>query len=151
MEQNIQEQTPRHHRYHLRCDFSASGQGACIIFSGHKEAPLEPEDVQAFLALHKKDAAHVELFYHIPSSLTHYGKVDSLVTAGAMADFVEYVQKQEVEEAKAFFAALAAHVPKALEEIYIVREPKDWEKALKVLGKAYAKIGQFAPIAGLCD
>ncbi len=145
MEQNFQEQTSGHHSYCLRLSISARGQGACIIFSGFKEHPLEESHVKALCALQKEHNAHVELFYHIPASLTHYGKVDSLVTAGAMDDFVHYVQGLEQEEAEAFFAGTKQALTPPWEGIYMVREPHDWKKALKLLCSQFERVLLYAP------
>ncbi len=152
MEQNIKEQTSGCHRYSMRCVSGVAGQGACIkncvVVQGRKDVPLCHDDVTSLVALiqeygAQKHGAQVRVIYHVASSLSHYGKVDSLVTAGAMADFVDYVYQLEQEEAQKYFASFE----KALENIghnelalHFVREAEDEAKILASLQKVYAKI-----------
>ncbi len=144
MEQNVQKQTSGCDSYSLRHVFSATGQGHCLICSGYKDTPLQEADIQTLLALKAQHNAVVKLYYHIPQSLSHYGKVDSLVTAGAMSDFVDYVFSLEKEEAQSFFARAHDALGLDANSVEIIREPADWQKTLHTLQGEYAEILHFS-------
>ncbi len=147
MEQNIQEQTSGHHRYSMRCVSGATGQVSgiktCVLCQGRKDTPLSAADIASLASLAQEQSAHVQGVYHIASSLSHYGKVDSLVTAGAMDDFVNYVYQLEREEAQKYFAELEKALQGNMSHefaVHFVREEQDWDVILASMQKLYAKI-----------
>ncbi len=145
MEQNVQKQASRCNSYYLRTVFSVAGQAHCLICSGYKDTPLQSADVQKIVQLKEQYEASVKLYYHIPQSLSHYGKVDSLVTAGAMEDFLEYVYSLENSEAQSFFVNLQKALGQESCPVEIIREAPDWDKALQKLQGEYAQILHFSP------
>ncbi len=151
MEQIIQKQTSGRYSYSIRRLSGIVSQGSgvkhiCLLCQGRKDAPLDgflPTQLGAeFLSLMKKyvdSAKNAQAVYYIASSLSHYGKVDSLVTAGAMDDFVEYVYQLEQEEAQKYFAPVEQALGVKL-TINFVREPEDEAKLLQSLQKDYHEI-----------
>ncbi len=161
MEQNVQKQTSGCDSYCVRSVLGGTGQDTCIICAGYKENPLDETSIGALLHLIKEQDAKLTVVYHIPQSLSHYGKVDSLVTAGAMSDFVDYVYGLEQEESLVFFQKLAhslartsadgvGHSEKPSDEknmgdIAIIREPHEWKKLLQGIQERYAQVLIFSP------
>ncbi len=147
MEQNFQEQTSRFDSYLLRRILGSHSQGTCIACLAHKDVPLSEADVAGLVSAAHELNATVRLYYYIPQSLSHYGKVDTLVTAGAMEDFVDYVHELEESDAKAFYAETHHALSIKDEEIILVHELKAWEKELQRLQKNFSEIRLMEPVS----
>ncbi len=145
MEQTFQEQTTGRHCYLLRRLSGTSGKTACVICLGQKDIPLENDDMQRVLHFVQEHAAKLLLYYYVPQSLSHYGKVDSLAPAGAMEEFVEYVQELEREDACAFFRELLQITNSHSDNIHLVHEWHIWERALHDMQKHWGKCFVFEP------
>ncbi len=147
MEQTFQEQTAGCHRYLLRRMSGASGKTACIVCLGQKGYPLEPDDVQRFVhTVQERMTATLMLYYYVPQSLSHYGKVDSLAPAGAMEEFVEYVQELEREEAEEFFRDILQATGARSDVIHLVYEWHAWEAICDDIHKRFADCVLFEPL-----
>ncbi len=146
MEQTFQKSPAGCHRYLLRHIVGVVGQDHCVVCRGQKDTPLHEDDVLALLRCVQERTAHVKMYYYIPQSLSHYGEVDSLAPAGAMQDFVDYVQGLEKEEAEEFFRDLVHASEGWTYEISLIRDLGTWAGICKNLEKQYAKIFLFEPM-----
>lgn len=68
----------------------------------------------------------IRAVYDAGIDLGHYGEVDQLAPAGAMAEFMAYVRRQSEEEAEAAFAPLrqAAHGRGVEVRLHVVYGPR---------------------------
>lgn len=106
MEQNFEKQTTRHTRdcmWHGSDSHSKTHCLVCEVSPAPGEALSSVEDV-----VHHAQATSTSItaFFDAGVNLSHYGRVDHLAPAGAMAEFVTYVEQQTLTEAEAFFGSL---------------------------------------------
>lgn len=73
----------------------------CLASAAHP-----PQDTDALLTAACDDRCAIHAVYDAGIDLGHYGEVDQLAPAGAMAEFTDYVRRQSADEARAAFAPL---------------------------------------------
>ncbi len=143
MEQNFQEQTSRFGCYFLWTVLGTARKGSCLIIFGVKQFPLM--EITALVDFMQEHKANCKAYYHVEKSLAHYGKVDSLAPAGAMQDFVDYVQEQEREEADNFFQYLHKALGEAQADVQVIYSEQEKEHIVQEAKDLFSKIFVLSP------
>lgn len=110
----FQKPTPRHYCYSvwLVPDSTSKNTSLALLCQRQDKAQdstqqeQHPQDVLDAALCQHPDVAHIRALYVPAVDLQHYGEVDHLAPAGAMAEFVQHVQGQAIEEAIEAFAPL---------------------------------------------
>lgn len=149
MVKHFQEPTSGHYCYSVWTIPDSTGKNTSLAVLCHRQDSAQGnKDQQDRLPEHLLDAAlcthpavtHIRAVYVPAIDLQHYGEVDHLAPAGAMAEFVQHVQRQTLEEAAQAFAPLQAclHRHALALEISVAASLKKAKSLLRDLGASAA-------------
>jgi hypothetical protein len=119
VEQNFKKQTTGYHCDHLRRRPGATDKNSCVAVF-FDEGAVKPLETDLIRACALKEGASIQAYYIKNIDLARYGRVDQLAPAGAMAEFADYVARQDREEALTLFTELTEQedAPCTVEVLY---------------------------------
>lgn len=145
MVKHFQKPASGHYRYSVWTIPDSAGKNTCLVLLCHKQngaqestraQDKQPEHLlQAALCQHP-EVTRMRAVYVPAVDLQHYGELDHLAPAGAMAEFVQHVQRQTLEEAAEAFAPLhpCLHEHALALEISVAPSLKKAQSLLRDLG-----------------
>ncbi|SHN50561.1 hypothetical protein [Desulfovibrio litoralis] len=114
---------------------------SCVAYFIGKNIP-KYSDYDFILKYAQANQVQILGFYVCPIDLQHYGRVDTLITAGAAYDFIKYVEKQDMTTAQEVFKPLIDFLePHSISvSIQVIYGDKGVKECLTKLKENYAKL-----------